>query len=197
MTQSTADPPPFGVLKTQGEDTQFSADCTALATNGTNTNDTVLLASVIGSQSTIKAFKATLHNRRAMILLAQQCGNCTPRGELYLRTDNAYGYKVATARLGFDSWHLLAISEDPRLLPCYSRRAVLAKITSHQFTTPLLEGWIDHICRELRKDTLLKKVPSFNCEAGILNVTDKVLDHIVSNGVKGGHLKIAKESAHV
>lgn len=197
MTESTDEPPPFGSLKTQGNETNFSASCTALATVGTSQNDTVMLASIVGPQSTVKAFRATLNNSRSMILLAQGCGPCTPRCDVYYRTDGVYGYSITTARLGFDSWHLLAISDDPRFIPCYSQRAVLAKLMSQSFTTPILEGWISHICGDLRRDGLLKQVPSYNCNAGMLTATDKVLDLIVERGVKGGKLKISQECAHV
>lgn len=198
MTKSTADPPPFGRLSTTGQDTTFTADCNALAVVAPSDFSEIMIASIVGPQSTIKAFKAVFHCGRSMQLLARGCGDCCgPTKERYLRTENGFGYRVSTAKLGYDSWHLLAINERPDLIPCYSQRSVLAKLKSQQFTTPILDGWLSYICKQLRQAVLLKQIPSFGCDAGILRVSDKLLDDIVSHGIKTGELKISKEAAHV
>jgi hypothetical protein len=200
MTESTADPPPFGRISTTGDDKSFSADCDALAIKEPRDYADALIVSAVGPQTTIKAVCAVMGNSRSLIMSARNCGPCCPMAkpyERYIRTDGAFGYRVARTKLGYDTWHMLAISEDPQLIPVYSQRAVLDKLKSQRFTTPLLDGWIGWLVSQLRMRSHLRELTCFGCRAGYLNVTDAQLDAIVSEGVRDGHLTISQEYAHV
>lgn len=200
MTESTADPPPFGRISTTGDDKSFSAECDALAIKEPRDYADALIISAVGPQTTVKAVCAVLGNSRSLVMSARDCGDCVPfhgRKERYIRSDGAFGYRIARTKLGYDTWHMLAISEDPSLIPVYSQRAVLDKLKSQRFTTPILDGWTAYLVKQFTAKGHLKRLPCFGCNAGYLNLTDGQLDEIVSEGVRDGHLKIYKENAHV
>jgi hypothetical protein len=58
------------------------------------------------------------------------------------------------------------------------------------YTTPLLREWMPWLMQNLIADGLLVKLPSFQCNPGMLTVDDTGLDALVSRGVGTGALKI-------
>lgn len=198
MTESTADPP-FGRISTNGNDTSFTALCDGLVISHDYDWSNLLIVSAVGPQTVVKAITAVLHSTRFVTLSAKDCGDCCPyygQRVRNLRTEVDYGYRVSRTRLGFDSWHLLAINEDPGLIPVYSQRSLLDKLKSHRFTTPILDGWIGYLTAELKERGHFKTLPSFGCRAGFLTLNDNQLDAIVSEGLRDGKIHITKEAAH-
>jgi hypothetical protein len=187
----------LGRLRSEAENCKFSADCDALAT-GDHQYSPVYLASLVGPATTIKAIAAALNSRRSIVLSAKDCGACCPdygdRSRFFV-TDNAYGYTCYRSKLGYDTWHLLAISRNPNFLPTYSVESVMQKLTSQQFTTPLLRSWGPRLVKDLLYEERLEKLTCFQCDCALLSLNDTGLDEIVSRGVSQHLYPIAKESA--
>lgn len=187
---------PLGVFRSEARESSFSTRCHALAKAPYNYGK-VFIASLVGNQTAVKSVTAALHNSRAVTFTASQCGELTTRaGEIYVQSDNAFGYDVKRARLGFDSWHVLAISRDPRLIPVYTPGAVMDQLMSQRFTTPILRGWAPYLLSELKREGLLTMLPSFGCKAALLDLEQEQLDAMVSRGIAGGQLVISREYAH-
>lgn len=186
---------PLGVFRSEARESSFSTRCHALAKAPANYGK-VYIASLVGNQTAVKSVTAALHNSRAVTFTASQCGDLTARaGEIYIQSDNAFGYEIKRARLGFDSWHVLAISRDPRLIPVYTPQAIMDQLMSQRFTTPILRGWATYLLHELKREGLLEPLPCFGCKAAILDLTEEQLDAIVSRGIAGGQIQISREYA--
>lgn len=99
-------------------------------------------------------------------------------------------WHVHRVKLGYDQWHLLAIADDPLLMPSYSQRALWQALKSPQFTTPLLRDWVPEIGRTMLSQGLLKQLDCFRCSAAMLTCTDYDLDKIVASGVHGGTMRL-------
>jgi hypothetical protein len=72
---------------------------------------------------------------------------------------------------------------------------VMQKLTSQQFTTPLLRSWGPRLVKDLLYEERLEKLTCFQCDCALLHLTDDGLDEIVSRGVSQHQYPIAKESA--
>jgi hypothetical protein len=93
-------------------------------------------------------------------------------------------------RLGYNQVHCLAVVKDPRLMPCVTEESLWQKLRSPLYTTPLLREWMPWLMQNLVADSLLVKLPAFQCNPGLLTVDDAGLDTLVSRGVGTGALSI-------
>lgn len=186
----------LGRLRSEASESRFSADCDALAVGGRDYSP-IYLASVIGPQTTIKAIAAALNNSRAICLSATDCGDCCPDYGLKARTfmtHNAHGYNCHKTKLGYDTWHMLAVSRDPKFLATYSVDAVMQKLMSQEYTTPLLKSWGPKIVESLTSADYLTRLVCFQCDCGLLSLDDDKLDEVVSCGVSQNLFPMMKES---
>lgn len=187
--------PPLGTFRVVAKESQFSAQCDAVATES-EARGTCYIVSVVGPATTIKAISAALNNSRSLTLSVSHCGEVAPySNERYFGTDAGFGYDCKRVKLGFDLWHLLAISKAPHLIPVYSEAAVMRHLMSSRYTTPILSGWGKWLVHELKRRGHLRTLLCYNCKAAVLNLEQETLDDVVSQGVASGSLKIAKEAA--
>jgi hypothetical protein len=75
-------------------------------------------------------------------------------------------------------------------MPCVTEESLWQKLRSPLFTTPLLREWVPWLMQNLIADGLLIKLPSFQCNPGLLTVDNAGLDELVSRGVGTGALNI-------
>src|SRR5580704_6528337 len=127
----------LATLRIRCSGSETSLDCDALAVAG----QTVLLASVAGPASTIKALAALLQTKQAVDLWI---GN---------RSFDKYpgSYRCHKCRLGYNTWHMIAVAEHNGLLLDGSDAALWRELQSDRFTTPLLRDWIPEVRRVLEE----------------------------------------------
>jgi hypothetical protein len=166
----------LATLRIRCSGSETSLDCDALAVAG----QTVMLASVAGPSSTIKALSALLQTKQAFDLWA---GNRSY--EKYPGT-----YHCHKCRLGYNTWHMLAIAEHNGLLLDNSDAALWRELQSDRYTTPLLRQWVPEIRRVLEGNELLRTCGGHGCQVGVLRLKDEELDAIVADGLREGRLEI-------
>lgn len=197
MSEEPSEPekPKFGRVRVSLKDSTFSARCDVLVTNHTSERSSLMAVSCFGAQTTIKSIRAALQGSRSVPVEVEDCPGVTRHSPKTFVSDNEWGYECRVSKLGFDTWQLVAVSKSPMFLPVYSRRSVLDRLKSPIFTTPLLDGWIDWIVKDLKAKNLLRECPSFGCRSAYLILSDEMLDKIVAKGLSEGHLSISKEFA--
>lgn len=100
-------------------------------------------------------------------------------------------YDLRIGHLGYDCWHLLAISDHPQFMLHDDHDTLWAMFRSERFTTPMLRLWVPQIAVSLRKDDKLLALTSLGCQAHLLTADSSDLDDIVSKGLKRRRLTIA------
>lgn len=162
-------------------------------------NNSVLVASVAGPQTAVKSFAAALNEN---VKLAMTCHDFeiiepdgvrgpVPRWVEFSRVPGGQGkYKCHLHRLGYNQVHCLAVVKDPRLMASISEDSLWQKLRSSVYTTPLLREWMPWLMLNLVADSLLVKLPAFQCHPGLLTVDDAGLDTLVALGVRTGALPI-------
>lgn len=182
------------------ENTKFSAQCDAFAVDD-GAYGVIRILGCVGSQTAVKSLAAALNaSRQVAIDAVNMHPPITPdyghRVSTY-RTDNAYGYTCQRFRLGYDLWHLLAVSKHPGLIPCYTVRSVMHRLLSDAYSTPLIwepdrPDWGNYVVKKLIEHNKLVKLNCFQCRAGMLTVSSDQLDEIVSEGLSSGNIAICK-----
>jgi hypothetical protein len=160
-----------------GSSQTFHAEALA----GQRSTGQLLLASVAGPSSSVKALSAILHTKCAVKM---RCGH-------NVLTRYPGGYICHKARLGCDTWHLLAIADCPELLLDDSDETLWRLLHSERFTTPLLRAWLPYIRESLKNRELLTEPASFGCKVVLVQADSAALDDIVSWGLKGRQIAIA------
>lgn len=159
---------------------------------GAYTFRTLYVLSAYGPGSTVKAIAATLQASKAR-------PNITAWGLAGLFQKDTiwpgeHGFKCYSHRLGYDTWHLLALSKDPDLMPNFSPRQIARQLMSDRFTTPILPHWVPHIGSKLVLMNRLTRLKCFGAvDAGLLTAKTKHVDAIVSAGIRGGQLTFTRE----
>jgi hypothetical protein len=69
------------------------------------------------------------------------------------------------------------------------------ELKQERFTTPLLRGWLPHICKELENQNVLVRSYTLDCTCCLMAATSADLDAIVEGGLKNGTLSIKEEAA--
>lgn len=190
--QADEEDAPLGYVSLTAKDSNFGVRCDGLACTTQGRDGTVQVLSAVGSGTTIKALAAGLHASHRMTVLIRKVPGFP---DTYMATDPLYGYSVRTHRLGFDSWHMLAITKQPGFMPVYSVRAMMGLLLGPNYSTPILKGWGVWLAAELRKANLLGRSACFGCTCGSLVATNDDIDALVSRGLRDGHITINKESA--
>jgi hypothetical protein len=162
-------------------------------------NHSVLVASVAGPQTAVKSFAAALNENVKLTINCDDFEIIDSDGEQlairkavdFSRVGGGQGrYKCHMHRLGYNQVHCLAVVKDPWLMPCVTEESLWQKLRSPLYTTPLLREWMPWLMQNLISDSLLVKLPAFQCNPGMLTVDDTGLDALVSRGVGTGALKI-------
>ncbi len=144
----------------------------------------LLLLSAVGPGTSIKAIAATLHGNEQISFRCDHLGGYNVIG----RSD--HGYSILKHAVGYGQYHMLARANDSRLMLTVSTESLWHRLRSADFTTPILKAWMPWLLVQLRKNDLLFEPRQFGCRCGILNLNDKSLDTLVSDGLKSGEIKV-------
>lgn len=185
--------PTWGMVRCHVRESVFSARVDAAATSHNTERSTLYALSCFGAETTIRSIRASLTASRAIPVELEGCTGIN--SGTYL-SDSGSGYECRVARLGFDLWQLVALSNDRHFLAVYSKRSLLDRLKSKHYTTPILDGWVGWLTEELKRGKLLRTCPSHRCRAGYLLLNDATLDRLVAKGLTEGHIAINKEFAH-
>src|ERR1700745_1230628 len=111
--------------------------------------DEIMLLSVAGPETSIKAINACLVSkvsvrfdsevqiRKGRSLENPGWERCCPS-----MVRHPTGYETYKSRLGYNMWHLLALSKAEGFMPCLSETALHQTLRSPRYSTPYLRAWI-------------------------------------------------------
>lgn len=185
--------PKWGMVRCHVRESVFSARVDAAAVSKNTQQSIVYALSCFGAETTIRSIRASLTASRSIPVELEGCAGINSG---YYLSDAASGYECRVARLGYDLWQLVALSNDRHFLAVYSQRSLLARLKSKHYTTPILDGWVGWLTEELKRCQLLRTCPSHRCRAGYLLLNDATLDRLVTKGLTEGHIAISKEFSH-
>lgn len=101
------------------------------------------------------------------------------------------GFECRKVKLAYDTWHLVAVSQEPKFLLHESDDALWQLLRSDKFTTPLLRSWVPELRKMLKERSWLKRLDFFGpCTPAYVGISDQQLDELVSQGLRFGRLKI-------
>lgn len=184
MTDTT---PRIGTISMSGKEVDLTMQCNALATAGAGGSYEIALLSVAGSSSTLKSVQAALAARAKVTFKPDDISGFYSHFRL-LRHEG--GYRFYRHRMGYQTWHLLAVARMDGLLTESSDESLWRALMSDQITTPMLRGWVGYIKTELTGESLLRPLRCFNCTASVLSATSEEIDAIVARGIRYGHLTL-------
>jgi hypothetical protein len=93
-------------------------------------------------------------------------------------------WKTWTTLLGYDTWQLLGMENDPMLMPELSAEHLWRVLREPRFTTPVLRQWAGPILQELQTRKLLRVLEGWNTKACYCYFDDEALDKAVSSLIK-------------
>ncbi|MFO0803419.1 MAG: hypothetical protein U0791_09900 [Gemmataceae bacterium] len=171
--------------------TTFRVHCNGIALN----QNELLLLSVIGPETSVKAVTAALHSSEKD---QQRIEYSVHAGEVQSShtSKSPTGYQVHRAKLCYDLWHVLLLSRRPGFLPVRSDNALWQHFRSDQFSTPLLREWIPWLRNELVRHGKLIALTRTGCEAAVLETDSELLDELVSQGLRSRRLWLPDEPPH-
>lgn len=181
----------LGELRILATESNFAVKCDALAYHlerGAKGGNKIMLASVAGPSTAIKAIHAGLATNIKATFKADGCGEIGSWCEL---TRFEEGYHTFRHKLALGVWHLLAIAKAPSLVSHCSDEGLWHVLRQDRFTTPLLRSWIPAIRQELESREQLTRLESFQCEPAMLGADTATLDSVVSSLVMRGSLAFA------
>lgn len=147
----------------------------------------MMLAGIVGPSTSLKAIHAALASKANVSLYPE-----VPHGpNVYRLAYDSAGYDRHIAKLGYGTWQMFLVGRDAGFMPVMSRAALWKRLTSAQFTTPLLKRWLPWIENALIARELLVPLSCFNCDCGWLKATTENLDSVVSEGLSNKELLIS------
>ena len=179
--------PLVGTLAMRGKDTDLTMRCNALAFNPSAACYEVMVLSVAGSSSTLKAAQAALNCRAKIEFRPEEIPGIQSYWKLYRSSDP---YRIYRHRLSYGMWHMLAVANQPGLLTESSDESLWRALQADSITTPMLRSWVPFIKAELTKRDLLRSLRTFGCSAALLTASDVEIDSIVSDGIRCGDIRL-------
>jgi hypothetical protein len=168
----------------------FTVRCDAIGLD----NDEILLLSVVGPETSVKALTAGLRSagqdQRRIAYAARVAGIDRPR--LVACPD---GYRVCRAKLPYGLWHVLCLARRDGFLPVLTEATLWQQLRGEPFTTPLLREWTPWLYRAMKERGLLTELTQSGCQAGLLRADNDALDALVCEGIQKGHLAINGRTA--
>jgi Type III restriction enzyme, res subunit len=167
---------------------RFSIRCDALAL----TNNEMLLMSVAGPETSVKALSAGLRasgRDQRHVEYSAQVGEIA--GSQLGRSQE--GYRIYRTKLPYGLWHILCLAKRNGFLPALTDESLWQYLLTGQFTTPLLRDWMPWLRRRMREQGLLLELTQVGCDAGLLLIDSDTLDKLVSEGIKKGELSIGRQ----
>jgi len=149
----------------------------------------LMVASVCGTSTTIKAFRAALCTRGAMCLSTEFDTKDFAR---FVKIDRSpHGYRFYAARIISQYWHAIAIAKDRRLILNLTEESLVEALHSPRLSTPFTRSWVPWIGGELIRLKLLAPIRSLQVNRPALLLAETShFDEIVSRGLREGHLTI-------
>lgn len=179
-------------VRISGPETSLRLRCNAACVRKDGgRDDELLLLSVAGPETSIKALNAVLHQKggKTELKFIEE-----PSGFYAYRTvAHPDGYRIQRAEIAPGIWHALAIAKAPGFMPALSEESLWQKLRSDEFTTPLLRSWLPWIQEQLTAHNGLARLSQAGCNCGLLRVGDEWLDEVVALGVRKGQLKLEGE----
>lgn len=164
---------------------RFKLRCDALALH----EKEILLLSVVGSETAVKALTAGLRSSGRDQKRIEYTVHLGSVDETNL-TKCPDGYRVHRTKVEYGLWHVLCLARRDGFLPVVSDETVWQMLQGHRFTTPLIREWIPWLCKEMTKKGIIARLTQGGCQAGLMLADTDMLDGLVSDGTRKGHLVI-------
>jgi len=152
----------------------------------------ILLLSVVGSETSVKALTAGLRSSGKDQKRIDYTVHLGSVNETHL-IKCPDGYRVYRTKLEFGLWHVLCLAKREGFLPVVSDETLWQHLQSHRFTTPLIREWVPWLCTEMTKKGVIAPLTQGGCRAGLILADNDILDDLVSNGTRKGHLVIQSQ----
>jgi hypothetical protein len=163
--------------------------------------DQIMLLSVAGPETSIKAVHACLSSSVPVRFdteseIRRERSLANPAGDERTcpsMVRHPSGYTTYRSRLGYNTWHLLALSRAEGFLPCLSETALHEALRSSRYSTPYLRSWVPWLADRLadaEEKRLLHLLDGFQTQAALLQATNDDLDSVISMGVRDGFLTL-------
>ncbi len=177
----------FRVTAESQDKARHAAWCNAFA--GNRRTGILYLLSIAAPEMTIRSISAMLQTAARATFEAKGAGDL---GHVKYTREPVYGYQVKRRRLGAcNTWHLLAVSRDPRFIPSLSEEAVAERIMGDEFTTPMLPEWVPYVFRKLQENEHFQSLWGCGVKSALMRVLDGDLDDIVKQGLANRQIQIA------
>ncbi len=164
---------------------RFKLRCDAIALH----EKEILLLSVIGSETSVKALTAGLRSSTRDQKRIEYTVHLGKVNETNL-TKCPDGYRVYRSKMAYGLWHVLCLSKRDGFLPIISDATVWQLLQGDRFTTPLLREWVPWLRQEMKKLGIIVPITQSGCDAGLMIAEAEALDDLISRGIRNGYLTI-------
>src|ERR1043165_8480584 len=170
---------------------RFQLRCDAIGMH----DDQMLLLSVIGPETSVKALTAGLRSSgrdQRRIDYTVHAGNIN-------RTHLARcpeGYRIYRTKFDYGLWHVLCLGKREGFMPVMTEETIWQLLQKDQFTTPLLREWVPWLLQTMKKQGAVIPLTQYGCQAGLLLADNETLDTLVCEGIQNGHLGINGQTIH-
>ena len=184
----------MGTLTVKGKETHRTLPCAAVALHREGRNymnsRQIMAVSCAGPGNTIQALAAGLQSRVKATFVVEGPDKDDHNDSFY--PDRFEGrYDCFKYRIRYNTWHLIAVAQRPGLIQAVSDEAIWQHLASTRFTTPLLRSWVPWLVQRMKEETLLTDCEGFGCDSAVLSLDTDGLDSLVTEGVRGGHLRFS------
>jgi hypothetical protein len=175
-----------GHINLNAEDGSFTLMVESIGYDASR-DGTVMAMSAVGTGTEVRAWRAALTSNQKLSATLTMVETNSSRN---VPLDAKDGYKVKTLLLGFNTWHLVAISRRVGFLPNVSEEGVWQHL--HKYTTtPIHRSWMPWILRLMEKKRYLRSIYSVGfIHCGEVDIDDSNLDELVAAGLKSGQIGI-------
>src|SRR5205823_2783110 len=112
-----------------------------------------------------------------------------------LKRDKDDGYDCFKVRLGYNTWHMLAVSRREGFMPVLSEVALYLALRQPTINTPFLRDWLPWLTTRLMEEKLLVILDGFQTQSAMLLASNQPLDDLVSMGLRNGDISIPRRTA--
>ncbi|MCA9366726.1 hypothetical protein KC887_00475 [Candidatus Kaiserbacteria bacterium] len=153
----------------------------------TSVSGLLLAINATGSRSQVEGVAAMLRSKKTTHV--QVVGSKLAEDQFF--SNGAYGYRTELHCLSRDVWQVIAVSKDSRVMLGDDNEILWNKLSSDQYTTPVLREWVPFIRSNLSTSMYdAAKTVGVCPSGGLLRLTTKNLDGIVIKGLCTGKIKI-------
>lgn len=178
-------PPRVGKVTLSSKDTSLSFHCNALAFDGQDRNNTLMVLSVAGAATSIKALTASLVVKSKTVVKPESIPGMNTYLDLVRCKE---GYTFHRSRMAYNTWHLLAIAKHDGILLNASEQAVWLALRDQRITTPIVRWWVPYLLTTLRKSHHIRPLRCFGCEVAMFDANTEVVDRAVTIGIQQGQI---------